>query len=87
MTAAVWKLVFAPMSQDEAEQVADWRYEPPYDFYDARADESELALLLDPAAARTARSPHATRAASSSASSHTHATATSSWSVSGCDPT
>jgi [ribosomal protein S18]-alanine N-acetyltransferase len=49
VTAAVWKLVFTPMSQDEAEQVADWRYDPPYDFYDARADESDLALLLDPA--------------------------------------
>jgi ribosomal-protein-alanine N-acetyltransferase len=45
---AVWKLVFTPMSQDDAEQIADWRYEPPYDFYDARADESELVLLLDP---------------------------------------
>jgi [ribosomal protein S18]-alanine N-acetyltransferase len=49
VTAAVWKLVFTPMSQEEGEQVADWRYEPPYDFYDARADESELVLLLDPA--------------------------------------
>jgi [ribosomal protein S18]-alanine N-acetyltransferase len=48
VTAAVWKLVFTPMSQDEAEEVADWRYDPPYDFYDARADESELVLLLDP---------------------------------------
>jgi ribosomal-protein-alanine N-acetyltransferase len=48
MTAAVRKLVFTPMSQDEAEQIADWRYEPPYDFYDARADETDLAHLLDP---------------------------------------
>jgi [ribosomal protein S18]-alanine N-acetyltransferase len=42
------KLDFVPMTQEEAETIADWRYEPPYDFYDARADESELALLLDP---------------------------------------
>jgi len=48
MTAATWKLVIAPMTQEEGEAIADWRYDPPYDFYDARADESELVLLLDP---------------------------------------
>ncbi len=37
------------MTQDEAEAIADWRYEPPYDFYDWRADEDDLAELLDPA--------------------------------------
>lgn len=41
-------LDFVPMTQEDGEKVADWHYEPPYDFYDARADESELALLLDP---------------------------------------
>jgi ribosomal-protein-alanine N-acetyltransferase len=37
-----------PMTQSEAEAIADWSYEPPYDFYDARADEGDLAVLLDP---------------------------------------
>ena len=36
------------MSQDEAEEVAAWRYDPPYDFYDWPADEDDLAELLDP---------------------------------------
>jgi hypothetical protein len=84
VTAAVRKLVFTPMSQDDAEEIADWRYDPPYDFYDARADETELAHLLDPARRETARSRHATRRASSSASSRTSATATPSSSVSDC---
>ncbi len=39
----------APMSQQEAEEIAQWRYEPPYDFYDADADQRDLAELLDPA--------------------------------------
>lgn len=37
------------MTQDEAEAIADWRYDPPYDFYDWRADDRDLAELLDPA--------------------------------------
>ena len=36
------------MSQHEAEAIAAWRYEPPYDFYDADADHRDLAELLDP---------------------------------------
>jgi [ribosomal protein S18]-alanine N-acetyltransferase len=39
----------APMSQQEAEEIAQWRYESPYDFYDADADQRDLAELLDPA--------------------------------------
>ena len=49
MSPAVRKVVFAQMTQEDAEEVADWRYEPPYDFYDARADETDLAHLLNPA--------------------------------------
>jgi [ribosomal protein S18]-alanine N-acetyltransferase len=49
VTAAIRQVGLTPMSQDDAEQIADWRYDPPYDFYDARADESDLAHLLDPA--------------------------------------
>ena len=37
------------MTQDEAEAIADWSYDPPYDFYDWRADDRDLAELLDPA--------------------------------------
>ena len=48
MTSALGHLTIAPMTQTEAEAVAGWRYEAPYDFYDAPADEDDLALLLDP---------------------------------------
>jgi [ribosomal protein S18]-alanine N-acetyltransferase len=37
-----------PMSQEEAEAIAEWRYDPPYHFYDASADHRDLAELLDP---------------------------------------
>ena len=36
------------MNQEEAEAIAEWRYEPPYNFYDWPADENDLAELLDP---------------------------------------
>jgi ribosomal-protein-alanine N-acetyltransferase len=36
------------MSQRQARAVAAWRYDPPYDFYDAVADPDDLAELLDP---------------------------------------
>jgi ribosomal-protein-alanine N-acetyltransferase len=35
------------MTQADAETIASWRYEPPYDFYDADADHRDLAELLD----------------------------------------
>ena len=34
------------MSQAEAEEIASWRYEGTYAFYDADADPDDLALLL-----------------------------------------
>lgn len=40
---------FAPMSDQDAQTIAGWHYDPPYDFYDWTADEDDLAELLDPA--------------------------------------
>lgn len=48
MRTSLWPLNIAPMTQAEAEAIAEWRYESPYDFYDATADERDLAELLDP---------------------------------------
>jgi len=45
---ALAEIEVAPMTQEEAEEIAGWRYEPPYDFYDADADHRDLAELLDP---------------------------------------
>ena len=39
---------FEPMGDDEAREIAAWRYSPPYDFYDAPNDPDDLAELLDP---------------------------------------
>ncbi|RWZ59139.1 GNAT family N-acetyltransferase [Halobacillus fulvus] len=36
------------MTQVEAEEVAEWKYPPPYDFYDMTADEEDLEELLSP---------------------------------------
>jgi len=49
VSSTIGQVSIASMTQDEAEAIADWRYEPPYDFYDWRADEDDLAELLDPA--------------------------------------
>lgn len=38
-----------PMGQADAEAVADWHYEAPYDFYDFRADPEDLEEILDDA--------------------------------------
>jgi [ribosomal protein S18]-alanine N-acetyltransferase len=48
VSATVGQLRITPMSQQEAEEIAEWCYEPPYDFYDADADHRDLDELLDP---------------------------------------
>ena len=35
------------MTQEDAEAIAGWRYEPPYDFYNWDADDRDLRELLD----------------------------------------
>jgi hypothetical protein len=39
---------FTKMTDEEAQQIAGWRYVPPYDFYDSVSDPDDLAELLDP---------------------------------------
>ncbi len=40
--------VFQPMSQAHALEIAhEWHYEPPYDFYDAKADPEDYEELID----------------------------------------
>jgi ribosomal-protein-alanine N-acetyltransferase len=46
--SALRRLDIGSMTQVEAEEVAQWRYDPPYDFYDAVADHRDLTELLDP---------------------------------------
>jgi ribosomal-protein-alanine N-acetyltransferase len=38
---------FRVMTQADAVEISEWRYPPPYDFYDATADAGDLAELLD----------------------------------------
>jgi [ribosomal protein S18]-alanine N-acetyltransferase len=42
------RIDLAPMTQADARAIAQWRYDPPHDFYDADADRRDLAELLDP---------------------------------------
>jgi ribosomal-protein-alanine N-acetyltransferase len=49
VTSALGNTTITPLTQAQAETIADWSYEPPYDFYDWRADEDDLAELLDSA--------------------------------------
>jgi hypothetical protein len=39
---------FSKMTDEEAQEIARWRYVPPYDFYDSISDPDDLAELLDP---------------------------------------
>src|SRR5215216_3855771 len=41
------KCEFSKMRDEEAQEIARWRYVPPYDFYDSVSDPDDLAELLD----------------------------------------
>lgn len=40
--------IFKEMAQEEAREIAAWKYDPPYDFYDVAKDPEDLEELLDP---------------------------------------
>lgn len=42
------RIELKPMTGEYAAAIAEWRYEPPYDFYDLDADPDDLAEFLDP---------------------------------------
>ena len=42
------KIEIRPITDEDARELAGWRYEPPYDFYDGDAEPDDLAALLDP---------------------------------------
>ncbi|UTF53932.1 GNAT family N-acetyltransferase [Natronosalvus rutilus] len=37
-----------PVTGSAAEKIAEWRYEPPYDFYNLDADPEDYAAFMDP---------------------------------------
>jgi ribosomal-protein-alanine N-acetyltransferase len=41
------RYIFRQMDDADANDVARWRHDPPYDFYDSTADPADLAELLD----------------------------------------
>ncbi|HKO74774.1 MAG TPA: GNAT family protein [Gaiellaceae bacterium] len=47
--AARSPFTFSQLSQEEAEEIAEWHYPEPYSFYDWTADADDLRELLDPA--------------------------------------
>jgi len=47
VSPTIGQIDIAPMSQADAEEIAGWRYLPPYDFYDMDADQRDLTELLD----------------------------------------
>lgn len=45
---------WTPITQQDAEEIAGWKYPEPYNFYDMTADEEDLELFINP----EKRSPH-----------------------------
>jgi ribosomal-protein-alanine N-acetyltransferase len=43
------KFVFAPMTEKHANDIANWRYDGAYSFYDMAADEDDLRVFTDTA--------------------------------------
>jgi ribosomal-protein-alanine N-acetyltransferase len=41
------KFLFAPMNEQYANDIANWRYDGVYSFYDMTADEDDLRILMD----------------------------------------
>ena len=87
MSTPLGTLSFEAMTQANAESIAEWHYEPPYDFYDPRSDEEDLAHLLDRSDAATARSPRATSRGDLIASSRTSENGDAIVLGLGCGPT
>ncbi len=48
MTEVPVEFEFKKRSDEEAQEIAGWRYPPPYNFYDSVSDPDDLAELLDP---------------------------------------
>ncbi|MBX0357950.1 GNAT family N-acetyltransferase [Halobacillus sp. Nhm2S1] len=48
------KVQWTPITQQDAEEIAGWKYPDPYNFYDMTADEEDLELFVNP----EKRSPH-----------------------------
>lgn len=40
--------VLVPMSESAANRIADWQYDPPYDFYDLKADPDDYEEFMHP---------------------------------------
>jgi [ribosomal protein S18]-alanine N-acetyltransferase len=49
VNAEIGDVAIAELTQQEADEIAGWRYDPPYDFYDWSADVDDLDELLDAA--------------------------------------
>ena len=75
-----------PITDEQAAEIAEWRYEFPYEWYDTSADPRRVELFADPADGRTC-GRSSTTTASSSASSTSSPRDTRCGSGSACAPT